>query len=99
MAEKTFDRETLLDLTVNVIPLFILAFFFVAYIVFNPFGFDSVISSIQLGIIGVSALGLLVLTYYSGKAVAGAEKDMEAAEAEASELEEPETDTDEHADE
>lgn len=98
MAEKVFDRETLLDLTVNIIPFAILAFFFVAYIVFTPFGFDSVISSIQLGIIGVSAFGLLVLTYYSGLAVSKAENEMEAAEeaaAEASELEEPETDSDE----
>jgi arginine exporter protein ArgO len=79
MAEKVFDRETLLDLTVNVIPFVILAFFFIAFIVFTPFGFDSVISSLQLAIVGVSAIGLMVLTYYSGKAVSKAEKAEEAA--------------------
>jgi arginine exporter protein ArgO len=79
MSEKVFDRETLLDLTVNVIPFVILAFFFIAFIVFTPFGFDSVISSLQLAIIGVSAIGLMVLTYYSGKAVSKAEKTEEAA--------------------
>jgi arginine exporter protein ArgO len=79
MSEKVFDRETLLDLTVNVIPFVILAFFFIAFIVFTPFGFDSVISSLQLAIVGVSAIGLMVLTYYSGKAVSKAEKAEEAA--------------------
>ncbi|MFC7135062.1 MULTISPECIES: DUF6684 family protein [Salinibaculum] len=79
MSEKVFDRETLLDLTVNVIPFIILAFFFVAFIVFTPFGFDSVISSIQLAIIALSGIGLMVLTYYSGRAVSKAEKAEEAA--------------------
>jgi hypothetical protein len=78
MSEKVFDRETLLDLTVNVIPFVILAFFFIAFVVFTPFGFDSVISSIQLAIVGVSAIGLMVLTYFSGKAVSKAEKAEEA---------------------
>lgn len=79
MTEKVFDRETMLDLTVNIIPFVIMAFFFVAFIVYTPFGFDSVISSIQLAIVGVSAIGLLVLTYFSGKAVSKAEKAEEAA--------------------
>lgn len=78
MAEKVFDRETLLDLTVNVIPFVIMAFFFIVFIVYTPFGFDSVISSIQLAIVGVAAIGLLVLTYFSGKAVSEAEKAEEA---------------------
>lgn len=62
MTEKVFDRETLLDLTVNAIPFGILVVFFGAYLLFNPYGFDSVISAIQLSIIGVAAAGLLILT-------------------------------------
>ena len=86
--EKVFDRETLLDLTVNVIPLGILIIFFAAYIVFNPFGFDSVISGVQLAIIGTSAALLAILTYYSGAAVSRAENRQEALEEkEAAELE------------
>lgn len=80
MAERVFDRDTILDLTVNFIPLGILLFFLIAFVVFTPFGFDSVISTIQLAIIGVSALGLLALTYYSGKAVSKAEKAEEGIE-------------------
>jgi hypothetical protein len=74
MAEKVFDRETVLDLTVNFIPLGILLLFLVAYVVFTPFGFDSVITTLQLAIIAVAAIGLLALTYYSGMAVSKAEK-------------------------
>lgn len=100
MSEKVFDRETLLDLTVNVIPFGILAIFFIAYLLFNPFGFDSVISGIQLAIIGVSGIGLMILTYYSGAAVSKAERETEAAleEEDAAELEAGD-DTDESAEE
>ena len=80
MSERVFDRETLLDLSVNFIPLIILALFVVVFIVSTPFGVDSTISTIQLGIIGSMALGLAVLTYYSGKAVATAEAETEAAD-------------------
>ncbi|MFT4923769.1 MAG: threonine/homoserine/homoserine lactone efflux protein [Haloarculaceae archaeon] len=82
MAEKIFDRETILDLTVNIIPLGILLFFLVAFTVYAPFGFDSVISTIQFAIVGVSAFGLAVLTYYSGKAISKAENEEEEAAAE-----------------
>ena len=78
MSEKVFDRETLLDLTVNVIPFGIMAIFFALYLVFNPFGGGSVITAVQLSIVGVSALGLLILTYYSGAAVSKAEMEAEA---------------------
>ena len=40
MSERTFDRETLLDLSVNVIPLGMLAFFIVVYAVVGSSGND-----------------------------------------------------------
>ncbi|MHB9286669.1 DUF6684 family protein [Halobacteriales archaeon Cl-PHB] len=80
MSEKVFDRETLLDLSVNFIPLVILALFVVIFAVLSPFGFDSTITTIQFGIIGSMALGLAVLTYYAGKAVSMAESEAEAAD-------------------
>jgi len=83
MAEKAFDRETLLDLTVNVIPLGILLFFIAAFAVFTPWGFDPLISGLQFAIVGVTAVLLTILTYYAGKAVSTAENEMEAREAEA----------------
>ena len=89
MEKELFDRETMLDLTVNLIPLGILLLFVLIYLVFNPFGFGSVISSIQFAIIGAMFVALAALTYYSGAAVSRAENQMEAAAA----LEEDETET------
>ncbi len=73
MSPPVFDRETWLDLTVNVIPLVILGFFFVLFVVLNPFGFDPVFSAIQLSIVGTMFVGLVALTYYAGKAISAAE--------------------------
>ncbi|MFB6150587.1 MAG: DUF6684 family protein [Haloarculaceae archaeon] len=78
MAEKVFDRETLLDLTVNVIPLGILLFFIVAFAVVSPWGFDPLTSGLQFAIVGVMAVLLSILTYYAGKAISTAENEAEA---------------------
>ncbi len=77
MLPSTFDRETLLDLTVNMIPLGILLFFIVAFGLVNPFGWDNVISLLQFGILIISFVLLSVLTYYSGKAISEAEAEAE----------------------
>lgn len=78
MSSRTFDRETLLDLTVNVIPLGILVVFTVLFLVYSPsvFAWDSVFSTIQFAIIGTTFVLLAILTYYAGKAIAGAEKEL-----------------------
>ncbi len=80
MTQSVFDKETLLDLTVNAIPLAILLFFLVVFAVMNPFGSAPVVQSIQFSIVGVMFVALAILTYYSGKAVASAEQRMESAE-------------------
>ena len=74
MANEIFDRETRLDLLVNIIPLFILGFFIVTFLVFAPFGIDPLASSIQFGLIAIPFVLLAVLTYFAGRAVAGSEK-------------------------
>jgi len=81
MERELFDRETVLDLTVNFIPLVILLVFIIIYLVFTPFGFGGVISSIQFAIMGAMFIALAALTYYSGAAVSRAEKESEAAAA------------------
>lgn len=75
MAERIFDRETLLDLVVNAVPLFIMGFFVVAFVLFAPFGFDPLASLLQFGIVIGSFVALLILTFFSARAVAGAERD------------------------
>ena len=77
MSERTFDRETILDLSVNVIPLGMLAFFIVVYAVVGSFPDDPIVLVIQMSIILLTAGGLVMLTYYSGKAIAGAEEEMD----------------------
>jgi hypothetical protein len=74
MSNEIFDRETKLDLLVNVIPLFILGFFIVGFLVFAPFGIDPLASSIQFGLIAIPFVLLAVLTYFAAVAVAGSEQ-------------------------
>jgi hypothetical protein len=74
MATKVFDRDTLLDLTVNFIPLFILLFFIVGYVVYDPFGVDSVSRILQYVLLVAPFVLLAILTYLSAKAIATAEK-------------------------
>ena len=67
-----FERETLLDLTVNVIPLGIIFFFVVAFGVVPAFGVDPVMTAVQYSLLLVPFFGLAVLTYFAGKAIEGA---------------------------
>ncbi|MFC7155226.1 DUF6684 family protein [Halomarina halobia] len=78
MAPDVFDRETLLDLSVNVIPLFIILFFVGLFVVVAPFGFNLVDTTIQMGLLVAPFLGLAILTYYAGKAITESEAKMEA---------------------
>lgn len=89
MAKSVFNKETLLDLSVNAIPLAIILFFIVVFAVMNPFGPGTVVQAIQFSILIVMFLALGLLTYYSGKAVTEAEAEMEEAE-EATAVVEPE---------
>lgn len=75
-----FDRETLLDLTINMVPIGIMVFFIGAFALVNPFGWDAIVSTLQFGIMIVTTVLLLLLTYYAGKVISEAEAEMEAAE-------------------
>lgn len=72
-AREIFDRETLLDLTVNVVPLVIIGFFVVAFAVFQPFGVDPLASGIQFLLLLVPLVLLALLTYLAGYAIASTE--------------------------
>lgn len=92
-----FDKDTFLDLTVNIIPMFIMAFFFVLFLpmVYGPFGWDSTYSLLQIGLIVVPFVLLALLTYFSAIAIEGdaneTEAREEAAAAETEAATEPET--------
>lgn len=74
METEIFDKETILDLVVNFIPLGIILFFIGAFAVFAPWGFEPMASGLMFAIMGVMFVALAVLTYLSAKAIAGDEK-------------------------
>lgn len=70
MSSTIFDKDTLLDLTVNIVPLAILAFFFVAFAVVNPWGSGLTLErGIQFVLVGWVFVGLAVLTYVAAKRI------------------------------
>lgn len=78
MALFGFETDTLLDLTVNMIPLAILGVFIAAFVAAPSWGVDPVFSAMQFGIVGSMFVLLTILTYYAGKAIQGAEAAEEA---------------------
>lgn len=78
MATKIFDKDTILDLTVNVIPLGIIGFFILFFgigdLYLEPYPFDLLPTVISYGLLVVPFVSLALLTYFSGKAIAGDEK-------------------------
>jgi hypothetical protein len=76
MNSSVFDKDTILDLTVNIVPLFILAFFAVAYLVVNPWGMeDLLIPVISHAILLFTFLSLAVLTYVAAVRIEGTENE------------------------
>jgi hypothetical protein len=75
MEREIFDRDTLLDLVVNFIPLGIILFFVGVYLFRQPWGFDLGASGIMLALLVVPFVALAVLTYVSAVAIAGDEQD------------------------
>lgn len=80
--DRIFDRETLLDLTVNFIPLGIILFFIVLFALFRPFGVDLVATVIMMGLLIIPFAALAVLTYFAGKVITEAERRGESETAE-----------------
>lgn len=79
MSERVFDRETLLDLTVNVIPLGIILFFVVVFLLITPWRPDPFTQLISMGLLVVPFVALAFLTYISGRAIAQDEEKEEDA--------------------
>lgn len=80
MSTRTFDRETLLDLSVNAIPLVIIVFFVVVYATIGTFPDDPVVLLVQMSILLLTAGGLALLTYVSGKAISTDEDELDTEE-------------------
>jgi len=63
MSESIWNLDTLLDISVNIIPLFIIGFFVVAFLVADPWGGPLLGKLLQLAIVLVTAVSLIILTY------------------------------------
>lgn len=63
MADSVFDRETLLDISVNIIPLVIILFFVVVFLVTAPWPSDFFVEAITLALHVIPFFFLAVLTY------------------------------------
>ena len=72
MNTGVFDKDTLLDLMVNIVPLGILAFFIVGYLFVNPWGTeDLLVAVISHGLMLFTFLSLTVLTYVAAVKIEG----------------------------
>ncbi|WP_227356843.1 DUF6684 family protein [Haladaptatus salinisoli] len=63
MDDSTFDRETLLDITVNVVPMLILLFFVVLFTVWTPWEGQPLIYAISHFLTIFPLLVLALLTW------------------------------------
>ncbi|MDS0284620.1 DUF6684 family protein [Haloarcula onubensis] len=68
------NLDTLLDITVNLIPMGILLFFVVLYTVFRPWGLDPRMFVLMHFLTVFPFLLLALLTYVSARAIASAEQ-------------------------
>lgn len=74
MRSSVFDKDTLLDLTVNLIPLGIIAFFIVVFLFFNPWGTQNLLEyTISHLLMLFTFIGLAVLTYVAAVKIEGSE--------------------------
>lgn len=64
MSSRVFDRETILDALVNIIPLVIIGFFIVVFLFLSPWqGLPALGTYLQIGLMLLMAVLLAVVTY------------------------------------
>lgn len=67
MARSVFDRETLLDISVNIIPLGIILFFITLFLVYSPWGWDPFTLTLTLGLHVMPFVTLALITYVGAR--------------------------------
>ena len=63
MADSVFDRETILDISVNIIPLFIIAFFLVMLLLVSTYPANLIVEVTAIMLHVIPFVGLVLLTY------------------------------------
>jgi hypothetical protein len=74
MSTPIFERETWLDISVNIIPLFIMGFFIVLFAVNSPWPIEGLISAVAFALLVVPLVLLAYLTYIAADLIESAEK-------------------------
>ncbi|WP_158058384.1 DUF6684 family protein [Halorussus halophilus] len=67
MPHSVFNRETLLDITVNIIPLVILFFFIVLFLLRSPWPQNLFFEIVGLGLTIIPFVLLAILTYIAAQ--------------------------------
>ncbi|WP_435179470.1 DUF6684 family protein [Halorussus sp. AFM4] len=75
MVTPVFDKETWLDISVNIIPLVIIGFFIALFAAASPWAIEGLVSTVGFGLLVVPFLGLALLTYIAAKLIEGAESE------------------------
>lgn len=74
MAERVFNRETLLDLTVNLIPLGMLLFFVFLFAATTAGGSAPIARLVSQALLVVPFVALVATTYLTGRIIAESER-------------------------
>ena len=63
MSSSIWNTDTLLDISVNLIPLFIIGFFVVAFVVVDPWGGPALGKYLQIALLVATGISLAILTH------------------------------------
>ncbi|MFB6164852.1 MAG: DUF6684 family protein [Haloarculaceae archaeon] len=74
-----FDRDTLLDLTVNVVPLVILVFFLLLFAIVQAWQWNAFMFVVSQGLLIVPFVLLSLLTYVAARAISTGDADRTAS--------------------
>lgn len=74
MSERVLTRETMLDMSVNFVPIGIILFFVALFLAVNPYGWALLPVAISHGLLVVPMVVLAVVTYLAGRAISRDER-------------------------
>lgn len=68
-SDSLFNRRTLLDILVNAVPIGILLFFTVLFLVYGSYPSNPLVTVVQVALILIPVIVVILITYYAAKAV------------------------------
>jgi len=74
MATPIFDKETWLDISVNIIPMGIITFFVALFAILSPWGVEGIEFGLGFALLVVPAVLLSYLTYVAAERIEATEE-------------------------